>query len=472
MNTADSKSKEQKELEKLLQQKQQLLQRQNSEYLNDLFSMNTTKPVKVGSIQVNNSDNFRVGFLNAQFSPLDKQQFTLRSFVESLDQVTRNFTKVNVLENLVIQLNSAQPQQKLYIPTNPDSMTLIPTFNLFPVKRFYAKTGSNIGNGEGDGYIQFQFKNLFGGAENVSFDATTGTRTSSSYLLNYNMPINNNTSYVWENLFYVNSRSLEWIGCETKNTGINTKISTRYDGPINHEIGLSSIWRILDNKSAKSLSILNQCGHNFKSALSYNFIYDTRNNKHLPNTGKLFRAGVELGGLTKLSSHEFIKTICETQFTSKLGVSSHLIFTNKFGFLHSAKESFILDRFFMGGPNDVRSFSLNGLGPKSYGKSLGGDAFLNGGVSLISRLPYTSHDSNFKLHNFFNYGALQLYNHTQSPQQNLRNLFGSFSTSIGLGVLYNHPMARFELNFVLPLTAHERDFNRKGLQYGVGISFL
>lgn len=126
----------------------------------------------------------------------------------------------------------------------------------------------------------------------------------------------------------------------------------------------------------------------------------------------------------------------------------------------------------MGGPNDVRSFLLNGLGPKSYGNCLGGDLFFNGGVSLISKVPYTAKDSNFKLHNFFNFGSLQLYDHSNGLDQNINKLFGLFSTSYGFGILYNHPMARFELNFVLPLSTHQRDSTRKGLQYGIGVSFL
>ncbi len=46
------------------------------------------------------------------------------------------------------------------------------------------------------------------------------------------------------------------------------------------------------------------------------------------------------------------------------------------------------------------------------------------------------------------------------------------SCAAGLGLVYAHPAARFELNFSLPLVVREGEEGRKGLSFGVGISFL
>ena len=139
------------------------------------------------------------------------------------------------------------------------------------------------------------------------------------------------------------------------------------------------------------------------------------------------------------------------------------------------KNSSLLDRFYIGGPNDVRSFLLNGLGPKDYNSCIGGDLFLNGGISLITDIPKYN-ESNFKIHNFINFGRLVGFNKDISLFNNLQNLnltlTSQYSISYGFGILFNHPMARFELNFVLPLVTHERDSLRKGIQYGIGVSFL
>ena len=46
------------------------------------------------------------------------------------------------------------------------------------------------------------------------------------------------------------------------------------------------------------------------------------------------------------------------------------------------------------------------------------------------------------------------------------------SLAAGFGVVYAHPVARFELNFALPLVMRRGEEGRKGLQFGVGINFL
>ena len=46
------------------------------------------------------------------------------------------------------------------------------------------------------------------------------------------------------------------------------------------------------------------------------------------------------------------------------------------------------------------------------------------------------------------------------------------SMSAGVGLVYAHPVARFELNFSLPLVIRKGEDGRKGLQFGIGINFL
>ena len=46
------------------------------------------------------------------------------------------------------------------------------------------------------------------------------------------------------------------------------------------------------------------------------------------------------------------------------------------------------------------------------------------------------------------------------------------SAAAGVGLVYAHPAARFELNFSLPLVVRKGEEGRKGLSFGVGIDFL
>jgi outer membrane protein insertion porin family len=46
------------------------------------------------------------------------------------------------------------------------------------------------------------------------------------------------------------------------------------------------------------------------------------------------------------------------------------------------------------------------------------------------------------------------------------------SCAAGFGLVYAHPIARFEINFSLPLVMRAAEAGRKGLSFGVGVEFL
>lgn len=468
-SNVEKQTEQENELKLLLESKQQLMMKQSEDYLSSLFERNATTPITIKNAQITNSQSFRYSFLQKQFQPLlAKNLLTLQDFFTRIDQVNENLTKLNIIENSLISIQKLPP--KLW--SQKQLNEVVPIFNIIPLKKFYAKTGTNIGNGEGDGYIQFQLKNLFGGAENLIFDAITGTKTQSSYLINYNQPIFNNANYIIENLAYINTRKLDWNGIDVTTRGISNKIYTQYSGSVNHDLIFENNWRSLINYNSKSIDVLNQLGDNFKSSLIYNWRFDSRDNKVMPTRGKLIRFGLEYSGFWKFNSDNFIKFIYESQFSYKLNKNNSIILSNKSGLLYSlAKDSNILDRFYIGGPTDVRSFLINGLGPKNFNSSIGGDYFLNGGISLITNIPKYN-DSNFKIHQFVNFGKLLPLDKSKSTKKLIKDLCTQHSISYGFGILYNHPMARFELNFVLPLAVHERDYIRKGFQYGIGIAFL
>ncbi|EGW31681.1 uncharacterized protein SPAPADRAFT_62290 [Spathaspora passalidarum NRRL Y-27907] len=460
-----------KELEKLKNDKQSFMIEQNKQYLESLFQDHKSSPIKIRNVQITNAQTFRDSFLQSQFKSLlaSDQSVSLESFLTKVEHISKNFLKLGIIDNLLVSVQQVNPPMF----SRGTSLHVVPVFNIIPTKKFYAKTGTNIGNGEGDGYIQFQLRNIFGGGENLEFDAVSGTKTQSSYMLNYNQPLFNNANYRLENLFYVNTRKFDWIQANVTGRGVTNKIHTLFDGPVNHEVVLENYWKVLNNYGSKSLEVLQQAGSQYKSSLSYNIIYDSRNNKHLPTVGKYLQFGVEFNGWAKYVKYPFIKTAGQAQFSYSLPkFKSSVIATAKTGMLYPlGTTSSLLDRFYIGGPNDVRSFMLNGLGPKDFNSSIGGDIFLNGGISLITDIPrYT--ESNFKIHNFVNFGKLVKMDKSQGIIDNLKQLTHSHSLSYGIGLLFNHPMARFELNLVVPIIAHDRDSVRKGIQYGIGVSFL
>ena len=143
------------------------------------------------------------------------------------------------------------------------------------------------------------------------------------------------------------------------------------------------------------------------------------------------------------------------------------------------------DRFLLGGPTDVRGFRLCGLGPHDGADAVGGDVYAAGSANLLLPLPRVGAEKPLRLQAFVNGGRLlplrtaqkttpttnaEVTNAMTSTISELGN--GLPSVAAGVGLVYAHPVARFELNFSLPLVLRKGEEGRKGLQLGIGINFL
>lgn len=149
------------------------------------------------------------------------------------------------------------------------------------------------------------------------------------------------------------------------------------------------------------------------------------------------------------------------------------------------ESSHINDRFQLGGPTDVRGFRLSGLGPKDGPDAVGGDMYAAGSANLLFPLPRIGADSPLRLQAFVNGGRLLALKGLPkegpassddiktSVKKTLTEVSNELpSMSAGVGLVYAHPVARFELNFSLPLVLRKGEEGRKGLQLGIGINFL
>lgn len=156
---------------------------------------------------------------------------------------------------------------------------------------------------------------------------------------------------------------------------------------------------------------------------------------------------------------------------------------------NSPSQSRLNDRFQLGGPTDVRGFRIGGLGPHDGQDAAGGDVYAAGGASVLFPLPRVGKDTPLRLQAFINGGRLLAL---RDPRQGdakdrpmnmgdvghglsrtVSDLTSSLpSAAAGFGLVYAHPAARVEVNFSLPLVIRKGEEGRKGLSFGVGLSFL
>ncbi|KAG7884102.1 hypothetical protein KL938_001974 [Ogataea parapolymorpha] len=476
------------ELDELEVKRQKVIMEYNQNMLNELLRENSLRPVKVSQVNVLGDNlQFRDRFLACQLSPLLKNPglLTLKSFLQKVDTTAYNFTKTAAVEQVTSQLDASAFNSPR---SSPEILELVANVKIKPVKKLFMKIGTNVGNGEGDGYLSLQWRNIFGGAETLTFDTNMasnqiGTRNRSQYLLNYSMPLLNSPDQRMDILLYHSSRFIDYTTYhEQIVSGITTKLSTNYlpfEDRFNQELSFENLLRAMSlepspngyrNNSLINDYFLFNAGESPKSSVAYSISHDTRNQPIFPTSGHLFKSTTEY---SFLPASTFLKTTLQLSQAFKISNSLSMSMATKLGFIKGLNNALIhpMDKFQSGGPNDIRGFWTSGIGPKQMGLSIGGDACFSYGLSLFQRIPFLSSDSNFKLHYFLNSGKL-INLDTSKPAWGLSNLFNQLNTTAGFGIVYAHPAARFELNFTLPIAIHNGDEVRKGIQYGIGLSFL
>ena len=268
-----------------------------------------------------------------------------------------------------------------------------------------------------------------------------------------------------------------------------------------HELGYNGVWRQLTGLARDaSPTVRGDAGDSVKSSLMHTWMKDRRDNPQLPTKGYLNKSTVELAGWGPLQGDvAFGKAEVEAQgaipvpvpgIQGESGVSlttgfrAGLLYPLPLGAESESKPSRINDRFQLGGPTDVRGFRLSGLGPRDGSDAVGGDVYAAGSANLLFPIPRVGKDRPLRFQIFANGGRL-LALKTPKPEgtdggksrQTLSSTMAELgnglpSMAAGFGLVYAHPVARFELNFSLPLVLRKGEDARKGLQFGVGINML
>lgn len=470
------------------------------------------RPATINSIEVYGARNTRKGFLDPVFAPLvDNNRnagTTLGEVLAGVQEATSKLDRFDIFKpEPTVYLSDARESSPHAAGTDVDV-----AIRVAERSRFLLKGGTDLGNSEGSGYINLLWRNVFGGAEQLSINTSAGTRTRSAYSAALSAPVNGNPDLRVSVEGLSSDTQKPWASHEEVVKGGTLKAAWLSQQGDLHNLAYSGAWRQITGLSASaSPTVRADAGDSLKSSLTYTFTRDRRNNPMLPQSGYLLKAVTELAGVGPLrgdvafSKSEFevggaVPVALPGISSSRTGIS--IGGGLRFGLLYplslgwsprgEAIPSRINDRFQLGGPTDVRGFKLGGLGPRDGGDSVGGDVFAAGSVNMLLPLPRTGADSPLRLQLFANGGRLvALENEGRSRENQSNDLAlgpgavrsgmaralgelgnGLPSMAAGFGLVYAHPVARFELNFSLPLVTRRGEQGRKGLSVGVGINFL
>ena len=228
-----------------------------------------------------------------------------------------------------------------------------------------------------------------------------------------------------------------------------------------------------------SPEIVAQSGPTTKNSLTWEYRTNGchTDNRFNPTTGADFHTKLEVAGPP--GDVGFVKA--EGGFAShfKLSDSLALHASASSGILHALTfgglcgAPTVSDRFYVGGPMQLRGFLPAGIGPRAKtggstvpgGDALGGDLFYTATVAASVPFPVISflQKSDVRLFCFANCGTL-------TGLTSMHNIVRSTRASVGGGVSMGSPFGRMEATYAVPLRCGPRDA-RKAVQFGLGFNF-
>ncbi|KAH6678717.1 mitochondrial outer membrane protein-like protein [Halenospora varia] len=492
----------QKTDEKKLEEKAKALAEKEAAYnekakqrLMDLIGSNSTLPVTISSIRLIGAKHTRRSFLDRLFNPILSANrdapYTLSEALEQVGSAADRLRKFDIYhEGISMFVDRPSPTDPSSTPTDIDVY-----LQARERGRISLKTGTDLGNVEGSAYGELHWRNIFGGAESLNLNASAGTRTRSAYQATFDTPILSDPDKRVSVDALSSSTLKPWASHEEALKGAGLKYSWATKSGMKHQVGYTGIWRQVTGLAANaSPSVRNDAGDSAKSSISHTWVADRRNHPFIPTRGYLMKTVSEIAGWGPLQGDvAFWKSELETSGAIPIpipgikgdsgvsltgGLRAGMLYPLPLGFASTSQPSRINDRFQLGGPTDVRGFKIGGLGPRDGSDALGGDIFAAGSANLLIPFPRVGKDTPLRLQLFANAGRLlALKDRGGNTQKSVYNTIAQLGDSLpsmaaGFGVVYAHPVARFELNFSLPLVMRRGEETRKGLQFGVGINFL
>ncbi|KAF2153241.1 hypothetical protein K461DRAFT_278059 [Myriangium duriaei CBS 260.36] len=470
----------------------------------ELVGFNATKPVTISSIRVLHATHTRHGFLQRIFDPiLSSNQDGPYTFQEALNEIGTSVDKLNRFGIFKSPISTyLDMPDKSDANTSPTDLAVIIAAQ--ERGRYTIKTGTEAGSAEGSAFLDGVLRNLFGGGESLNVHASLGTRTRSAYSAFFDTPLLSNPDLRWEIGGLASSTLKHWASHEEVLKGASTRLKWGSSWGSRHELGYSGMWRQITGLAEKaSPSVRADAGDSFKSSITHTWTNDQRDTPMLPSRGFLLKTISEMAGFGPLQGDvAFGKFQAESQVALPIpipgvegdsgisvtaGLRGGLLYPLALSGNNSPVASRLNDRFQLGGPTDVRGFRLSGLGPRDGQDAVGGDVFAAGGASILFPVPTMGKETPLRIQAFINGGRLlalkdlakekdrgmnsqEVASSVKSTLKELQN--GLPSCAAGLGLVYAHPVARFELNFSLPLVIRKGEEGRKGLSFGVGIDFM
>ncbi|CAH0477369.1 unnamed protein product [Peronospora belbahrii] len=405
--------------------------------------------------------------------------------VHKLEEATEELKNLDIFESIDIELDKASSGQN-------DETDVTITVKEKGWRSLHV--GATTDGTDEAGESSLTLSNALGEAEKITLSATYARSGSNTQRATFKKPRFMGLPLYLSAVAVNELHNQEWLSSYSEKIRAGSISISDYEGV--HDLSFNVGWRdLLPRRDSKiptaycaSPSILVEAMPSTKTSVKYVFTDDNRNDIVYPTDGGLFKYTTEIAGL--LGDVNFVKAEVEGQRHVAFGpvvfgfpalnfsLSYHLRTVKSYG-REQNRPARISDRFFLGGPMNVRGFNHKGIGPRAspldggvaQGDALGGDVSYNGTASVGFPVPLPLLAAlGLRGQAYVNTGNLTTWDRLLDEKKWIKNLADDMRISIGMGLVWGTRIGRLEANYSWILKAHEHD-NIKRAQLGLGMTF-
>lgn len=143
------------------------------------------------------------------------------------------------------------------------------------------------------------------------------------------------------------------------------------------------VWRTLLPTDKTSFPVREHAGHTTKISIENVLQFDNRDRPILPTSGATVRLTNEVASF--LGDSRFFKTDLLMQAATKIPFGAFIAGSLQLQAIQNIGDRtlHVLDRAYLGGPQDVRGYRINSIGPRAENSTLGGAASAAFGAHLF-----------------------------------------------------------------------------------------
>ncbi|XP_027201448.2 sorting and assembly machinery component 50 homolog B [Dermatophagoides pteronyssinus] len=419
---------------------------------------------RVAQIHFDGLDRTKHDILQELVKPI-LQSTDLPETLMQVNFVRQRFYELGLFRNVQVSVDTINKDSA----KNDDGdqpVELAITFNVEETRRYAGSIFCSGNHNEVSGNVELRSPNLFGRGEEIRCQFEHSLRYYATYSTTFSKPL---IRTPWKSLrssldltMLQLSNYCQWSGYKQLNRNLLLGLNIQPHPLHRHLFQWETSWRYLSGLGQADFEIIEQFDHSLKSSISHTYTYDKRDNAVLPTKGSMFKMFNEYAGFQKLAT-----SFRKHEFEFQHNLASFLQLSFKGGAMKSYNNTTVSDKFFLGGPLNLRGFQMCGVGP--HGKeglsALGALKYWVGAVHFQYPLPFKNiFDQYLRLHGFLQAGSIS--NKLSELGENIR-------TSCGGGLIFAFGNnVRLELNYCLPLFNQSYDKIQRGIHFGIGMTYV